>query len=431
MSIKIKFKKAVAPFILLIAANAINAQQPFAINLETVLKLAGANNLTVKEYQLRYQQALADQSKAREWWLPNVYAGYTTHYLNGAAMNTDGKIFTGVNRNNLWAGLGIAAEIDFGKGFYQSLAAQQKAQSVSYFSMAEKNKAVLNAIHSYYDLQAAQLKYVFLKQLAEQSDTISQQIKIKVDAGLSYQSDYLLAQSNFKHVTISMLQAKSDWLKISALLASLLNLENNTSLISADTVLAPLQLTTELKDTTGFQKRPEFLGLNAELQSYTTLRKTANEGLFIPKLKMGFDNGSFGAYHAPLYNTNQFNASLLWNLPLGRLTYKGDIKQWNAQISLQQNKVAQFKNQYQQEIATATAQVQIANEQIIIAKEALQSASEALYQSTERQKLGTAKPFEVFQVQQYYIQAQLDYINAVSEYNKAQYSLFVASGNNL
>jgi outer membrane protein TolC len=75
--------------------------------------------------------------------------------------------------------------------------------------------------------------------------------------------------------------------------------------------------------------------------------------------------------------------------------------------------------------------VQIANEQIIIAKEAVQSASEALYQSTERQKLGTAKPFEVFQVQQYYLQAQVDYINAVSEYNKAQYSLFVASGNNL
>ncbi|MGI8581357.1 MAG: TolC family protein [Chitinophagaceae bacterium] len=431
MSISIKLKKVVAPFILLIAAQVTNAQQPFAINLETVLQLAGANNLTVKEYQLRYQQALADQSKAREWWLPNIYAGYTTHYLNGAAMNADGKIFTGVNRDNLWTGLGIAAEIDFGKGFYQSLAARQKAQSASYFIVAEKNRIVLNAIHTYYDLQAAQLQYIFLKQLAEQSDTISQQIKIKVDVGLSYQSDYLLAQSNFRHITISMLQAKSDWSKLSAVLASLLNLESNTRLLSADTVLAPLKLTTELNDTTGFLKRPEYLGLNAELQSYKTSRKTINQGLLIPKLKIGFDNGGFGAYSAQLYNTYQLNASLLWNLPLGRLTYKGDIKQWNAQIALQQNRVAQFQNQYQQETATAAAQVQIANEQITIAKEGLQSASEALYQSTERQKLGTTKPFEVFQVQQYFIQAQLDYINAVSEYNKAQYALFVATGNNL
>jgi len=431
MSISIKLKKVVVPFILLIAAQVTNAQQPFAINLESVLQLAGANNLTVKEYQLKYQQAVADQSKAKEWWVPNIYAGYTTHYLNGAAMNTDGKIFTGVKQNNLWTGLGIAAEIDFGKGFYQLLAARQNAQSVSYFSVAEKNKAVLNAIHSYYDLQAAQLKYIFLKQLAEQSDTISQQIKIKVDVGLSYQSDYLLAQSNFRHITISMLQAKSEWSKMSALLASLLNLESNTRLLSADTVLAPLKLTTELNDTTGFQKRPEYLGLNAALQSYKTSRKTINQGLLIPKLKIGFDNGGFGAYSAQLYNTYQLNASLLWNLPLGRLTYKGDIKQWNAQIAIQQNRVAQFKNQYQQETATAAAQVQIANEQITIAKEGLQSASEALYQSTERQKLGTAKPFEVFQVQQYFIQAQLDYINSVSEYNKAQYSLFVANGNNL
>ncbi len=48
MSIRIIFKKMVASFILLIAANAADAQQPFAINLETVLKLAGANNLIVK-----------------------------------------------------------------------------------------------------------------------------------------------------------------------------------------------------------------------------------------------------------------------------------------------------------------------------------------------------------------------------------------------
>ena len=96
------------------------AQETMAVNIETVFKLAGANNLTIKEYELKYQQALADQSKAKEWWLPNIYAGASTHYLNGAAMNTDGKIFTGLNRNNLWAGLGITAEIDFSKGFYQT-----------------------------------------------------------------------------------------------------------------------------------------------------------------------------------------------------------------------------------------------------------------------------------------------------------------------
>ncbi len=425
---KNKFKHFVASLLIVTATFSANAQQNFLVNLETVLKLAGANNLTVQEYQLKYQQALAEQSKANEWWLPNIYAGATTHYLNGAAMNTDGNILHPVNRNNLWAGLGIAAEFDFSKGIYQSLAAKQNAAAKNYFSTAEKNKAILNAVQTYFDLQAEQLKYFFLQQLVNQADTLSRQIKIKVDAGLLYQSDYLLSQSNYSHLKISMLQTKVEWQKKSASLANLLNLENNITLVSADTTLIPLLFTVQPTDTNGFEKRSEYLGLNSELQSFQTLRKTANQGLLMPKLRVGFDNGAFGAYTTPLYNTYQFNASLLWNLPLGRLTYKGDLKKSDAQILIQQNEIEQFKNQYQQEISIANSQLQIAEEQTTIAKLALQSSTEALSQSIERQKIGTAKPFEVFQAQQFFLQAQTDYLKSVSEYNKAQFALKVAKG---
>lgn len=425
---KNKLKCLVASLLLVIATFNVNAQQTLPVNLETVLKLTGANNLTVQEYQLKYQQALAEQGKAREWWLPNIYAGATTHYLNGAAMNTDGKIFTDVNRNNIWAGLGITTEIDFGKGIYQSLAAKQKVKAANFFSIAEKNKTILNAVQTYFDLQTEQLKYSFLQVLVNQSDTLSQQIKIQVDAGLRYQSEYLLAQSNFNHLKVSMLQAKAEWQKKSAMLANLLNFENNINLISADTSLMPLPFSVAPIDTSGFEKRPEYSALNAELKSFQISKKINNQGLLLPKLRIGYDNGAFGAYSNTLYNTYQINASLFWNLPLGRVTYKGDLKQWNSKIALQENKVEEFKNQYKQEISMATSQLQIANDQMTIAKEALQLTTEALNQSIERQKLGTVKPFEVFQAQQFYLQAQIDYIKAVSEYNKAQFALKVAQG---
>ena len=422
------FSHIVASLLLAIATITSNAQQNFPVNLETVLKLAGANNLTVQEYQLKYQQALAEQSIAKEWWLPNIYAGASTHYLNGAAMDVDGNILSNVSRNNLWAGLGIAAEFDFSKGIYQSLSAKQKSQAANYFSTAEKNKAILNAVQTYFDLQAEQLKYFFLQSLVNQADTLSQQIKIKVDAGFLYQSDYLLSQSNYSHLKITMLQTKVEWQKKSAELSNLLNLENNISLVSADTSLIPVSFTIQQTDTNGFEKRPEFLGLSSELQSFQTLRKTANQGLLMPKLRVGFDNGAFGAYTTPLYNTYQFNASLLWNFPLGRLTYKGDLKKFDTKILIQQNEIEQFKNQFQQEISIATSQLQIAEEQMNIAKLGLQSSTEALNQSIERQKLGTAKPFEVFQAQQFFLQAQVDYLKTISEYNKAQFALKVAKG---
>ena len=98
---------------------------------------------------------------------------------------------------------------------------------------------------------------------------------------------------------------------------------------------------------------------------------------------------------------------------------------------MQQNEIAQFENQYEQEISVATAQLQITAAQMSIGKQALQSSTEAMSQSIERQKLGTAKAFEVFQSQQFLLQAQLDYLKAVSEYNKAQFGLKVAMGDNL
>jgi outer membrane protein TolC len=90
--------------------------------------------------------------------------------------------------------------------------------------------------------------------------------------------------------------------------------------------------------------------------------------------------------------------------------------------------VEQFKNQYQKEIAQANSQIKSADEQMTIGQQALQSAIESMNQSIERQKLGTAKAYEVFQAQQFYLQAQLDYLNSVAQYNKAQYALKVAEG---
>lgn len=405
-----------------------HAQETFPVNLETVLKLSGANNLTVKEYQLKYQLALAEQAKAKEWWLPNLFAGATTHYLTGSAMNTDGHIFTGIKQTNAWTGVGINMEVDFSKGFYQVLAAKQNAKAAQYYSLAEKNNTILQAVSNYFDLQTYQLKYAFLQQLVLQSDTLTQQIKIQVDAGIRYQSEYLLSQSNYNHLKINLLQAKIDWQRSAAMLANLLNLERNTQLISADTTLVPVQFSSQQTDTSGFKTRAEYNGLTAELLSLQTAKKTVTKGLLLPKLRLGMDNGAFGGYTTQLSNTYQYNASLLWNLPVGRLSYNGDIKRYDAKINLQHNAIEQFKNQYQEEITMANSSLELAGEQMKIAKEALEISTGAMEQSIERQKLQTAKPFEIFQAQQFLLQAQIDYLNTVASYNKSQFQLKVAKG---
>ena len=421
--------------LLLFAANTVTAQgNTQAINLETVLKLAGADNLVIQQYQQRYELALADRAKAREWYLPTIYGGATTHYLTGKAMNTDGRFFEPVKRNNLWAGLGLFAEWDISKGFYGSLAAKQKAKAAMHRSTAERNQAILQAVHTYYDLQAEQMKYAAFNKLVSQADTIVQQIRIQVEVGILFKTELLLAKSNYNHLRIAALQSKIDFEKKSALLVNLLNIEEDVVLVSADTAIVPVKMVEDIPDSSAqdiYKKRPEYMSLHSGLRSIQTERKMTTTGLLMPKVRLGAYGSSFGSLDSGFVPTNELNLSLLWQIPTGRLLYRGDLRMVNARVMLQENSIEQLKNQVRQEVTEAKSQLRSATEQVEIAEESLQLSAEALSQSIQRQKLGTVIPFEVFQAQEFYMKAQIDYLQAISSHNKAQYSLYVAMGNNL
>lgn len=422
----------IALFLLFIAFNTYS-QNISPITAQTILQLAGANNLTIKEYKARYQQAMADQVKAGEWWLPVLRAGVTTHYLHGAATNTIPNIVTGLNQNYLFSALGFSAEIDFNKGRYEYLAAKQTSVASNYTSIAARNQTILNALQTYYDLQAAQLSYLFLNQLAQQADTLTKQLKIQVDIGLRYQSEYLLAASNAQHYHIQALQQQENWQKSGVTLATLLNLTDNIQLISADTLMVPLKndLMPDTALTKNYRVRPEYKSLEAELSSYQITRKISAAGFVLPKITIGTNDGLLGTYAYPLYGSYQVNASVIWTLPLGRLFKRGELQRQDARIAVQEVKIEQFKNQYLNETRIANIQMRYAYQQLLAASSALRMAGDALLQSQQRQQLGTAKAFEVIQAQQVYLQIKLDDLRAIAEYNKAVYAYYVATGGNL
>lgn len=426
------------------ATFTVNAQETLPINLQTALEMGGANNLTIKEFQAKQELATANLLKAKEWWLPNIYAGLQTHQLWGASMNSDGRFFLDVNRQNLWGGLGLNANWDFAEGIYKTKASKLNVWASYFETIAEKNNVLLAIIKSYYDLQTAQMKLIAYKNLVSQSDTITQQIALQVEAGLRYQSELLLSKSNHSHLKIEMLNAQSEYNRTSAELVRLLNLDSKVKLVSIDSVLIPLDFQDELLMVSDsiYLNRPEIKSIDFTIQSLRMERKTTTTGLFIPQLSIGTYGSYFGRINGAvtpmfplqypetkqLYPTGMLNVSLTWNIPLGRLVYGGDLQRYNSKIKIQEIKAEQFKAQINEEIANAQQQLIIGKEQIQIAKEGLELTAEALNQSIERQKLGTVKPFEVFQSQQFYLQAQIDYLKAINEYNKAQFELKVAKG---
>lgn len=411
--------------------NLLEGQKALPMNLTQVLELSGANNLTVKSYQLMYQQSVADEQKAREWWLPEMFAGPSTHYLNGASMNTNGEILSHLNRNNLWLGLGAQAKIDFNKGKYNYLASKQNTEARKYESQAERNKAILKGVQLYLDLQKEQFKYNFLSNLVMKFDSLNAEIKAKVDAGLTQQSEYLLSLANINHLKIQLLQSKNEWQIKSSDLAAQLNLQDSSLIYSADSLLLIPPVIEIQNQEQSIANRPEFNALSAELQSLQTTNNIVNKGLYRPTLNIGADNGIFGAYKGPLYNTFQVNASLLWNVPFGNFTYQGDKQRYLVKIMEKENEIEQFKNLYFQQISKASNTQNISRQQIKLAKENLATSTEVLNQSLEKQKSGIMRPFEVIQAQQMLMQSEMDYLDAVTNFNKAYFEMIVAKGGNL
>ncbi|MFT5668525.1 MAG: outer membrane protein TolC [Vicingaceae bacterium] len=422
----------------------VSAQDTIAINLETILKVGGAANLTIKEYKERQELSLAKLAKAKEWWLPEVYAGVQTHQLWGAAMNADGRFFLDVTRQNLWGGLGVNATWDFAEGIYNVKAAHLKSEANKNLTQAESNQQLLKMIHSYYDLMTAQLNFNAYESLVIQSDKIAQQIQIQLEAGLLYESDLLVAKSNKNHLQLEMFQAKKACNNASATLKKMLNIEQNVKMLSTDTSLLPLDFTAKLKvvEDSAYRNRSEIKANEIHLISLETERKKYTTGLFIPELNISTYGSTYGRINGnvspmfpaenpqtqQLYPTGALNVSVLWKIPLGALTYQGDKKIFDSKIRLNEIKTEQFKAQISEEIAHAKSDLQLSKDQIKTAKEALGFTSKALNQSMERQQIGTAKPFEVFQTQQFFLQAKLDFLKAVSEFNKAQYAFKVAKG---
>lgn len=433
-------------FLILLFINTSTAQV-LPLTFEEVLEYAGASNPTIKSLTAKHNQAIARHKAAKAWWLPTIYAGVRAHQLNGAAMNSDGIFFLDVDRQNVWGGVGAQIDWNLGKSIYESKAAKQQAKAVGFMSIAERNKAILAIVHQYFDLQSGQLKVSALKQILLKAEDIVQQLQAHTDAGFTHKSDLLVAKSNLNHQKVVYQQAQVRLLQQSSTLAGSLYLDESTKVIIKDSVYAAVEMVPDSQLVLGsdvntvLNLRPEYKAQIHQIAAAKEKRNIIAKGMLFPNLYMGVSNGEFGDIDSPtgregveidkLHNTFDFNAALLWRFPLNDILGGGKRKIEQEQIKIEEYALQNMKYQVRTEVDNLTADIKVREENIVLAEESLKYAQEALTQTIERQKLRMAKAYEVFHAQRTYADAQNDYLDAIRNYNKSQYSLYVALGNNL
>jgi outer membrane protein TolC len=244
-----------------------------------------------------------------------------------------------------------------------------------------------------------------------------------------------LARSNHQHLEVEKIRSVNRRDQFESELAGLLNLSPDVDLVAADTALNTVDIASEqallAQRETVYDNRPDIKAANLELLSIQEARKTVSSGHWLPELRVGAYTSVFGDVFTPLYPTSAVNGSLLWHLPLGQAVYGGQVKKYDARIAIQETEIAILKNRTNTEMAVAGKKMKNARDEMALAEDGRSMATKALSQGFERQRLGTVRPFELLQMQEVYIQSQMDYLRAIANYNKAQYALYVASGNNL
>lgn len=404
------------------------AQDIQVLDLQSALSMGGASNLTLLELEEAVAVSRAESKISKNWWLPSLYAGTRLHQLWGTAMNTDGRFFQDLDRQNFWGGAGINFDLDLVQGVYDYKAQLYLERQVEVFTRAQRNQVLLNIVQAYYDLLSAQLRISVLGNLVTQTDIIAGEMAIQVEQGMRFESEVLLARSDVNRLKIEMLDAELAFGEISGLMVRLLNLAPGTRLVCGDSLLAPLDLGVQIPEQSS---RFELQAQEYGLQSLQYQRKSVTKGLLLPEVRVGAYTSVFGDVFAPVDPTSAINASITWNIPLGSLLNGDQARMYNARIAQHEARTNLIKSQINQEVETAKIKRDISRSKMKLAEEGAGFAEEALSQSVLRQKAGTTVPFELVQTQEAFLRMTLAYLKAVADYNQAQFELKVAVGEDL
>ena len=426
----IKIKKLNLVFIgcfgFMLSAVICAGQEKRPINLSTALELAGANNVTIAMLSMEEALAQAKYEAQKNWWIPDLQAGLDMHQLWGNTVNSDGRVFTDVEVGSFSGALGLNALFDFAEGSKNKNLAKYRMEGQVLRSKVSRNEYILEVIRQYYTMMGANLEAESYARLVGQNDSIIDQIKTLVDAGLQYNTDLLLARSNRENHIVSFSAAirKLDEAQFS--LIGLLNLQDVSS-FELEGDLVPLDLNQEEKDNNSI---PEIELLENRLYAKTYEYKAEKNSIWIPTVRLNAYTSLFGGIFDDIDPTHAINGGIGWNIPLRRLT--GDDMRV---LSLEKDMIYE-EIQYQRFIVDNETQslkneLGLLEEHINSAEKAVQYSIVALSETGQRQSLGLARPFEIVMAQESFIRSRINYILGVVEYNIKQYELYVRSGNNL
>jgi outer membrane protein TolC len=435
------------------------------IDLPTALRLAHVDNPEILLARERVREALAYRQLAAAQFLPSLNAGSNFNLHRGPVQLSNGEILK-LNRDSLYLGLGAGT---VGAGtvnipgvvwagnvsdlWHNALIRRQIVRQRQFENDAVRNEMLLRVASAYLELLRSAGRQAVARQVRDEAAEIAKVTAIHADKGAGRKSDADRALAEHEQRKGELVQADADRKIASARLVQLLRLDPTVRLVPMESQLIPAALVPEpipLEEllAIALTQRPELHGRQAAIQAALLQLQNARLLPFSPQVLLGYSAGRFGGgsdrtaggivqpngstLQQPRFGTfadrSDFDAVVFWslrNLGAGNLAL---VRASQSQLRQSELRFVETLDRVRADVASAQARVQARYGQIELNEKAIDSSRNAFKQDLDRTRNNLGLPIEVLDSLRLLARSRYAYLDAIVDYNRAHFELYVAVG---
>ena len=433
----------------------VSSAAPQPIDLATTLRLAGADNLSVKIAQEKLAEARAEADVARERLFPWVSIGTTFRQHENNLQTVEGRIID-ADKRSFSAGIGLNAQWDFGEVYYQKLAAQQRARAEDAALATQRQNTVTDAALAYYELLRATATIQIALDALAISERHHAQLVASASAGVTFAGDVQRVATARARNETAVQQAREQARIAAARLAELLKLDPTVDLTPNSAELLPTTLvptstsTSDLKlaaspgaaaapdlaalVSRALAARPELTQADARLAAVREQHNGARNAPLIPVVNASATIGGLGgdtglrSWSRGFDNSNDYGVGLSWRIGPGGLFDRSRVRSSEARLRRGELELEQTRDTIRRQVVEFSARATSLSAQLASLRAALDSAEKTAQLSRERRAQSVSGVLEDLLAEEELTRARRDYVAAVAAFDQSQHALLRALG---
>lgn len=425
------------------------ATSPYPLSLGDILHLADVQNPNVALARERINEAYARVDRAEALWLPSLRGGLNYNHHEGAIQSVAGDVFQ-TNRSAFGGGFGagmygaasptvpgLIAQFHLSDAIFQPKIAAHQASARQFGAVAARNDVLRDAAVGYLELVRAEQEMVITKTALDNTQKLTELTRQYAESGQGLQADHQRMEAELALRRDGVVNQQELIQVASARLAQLLHADPAVQIATNEPVVTSLDIMA-VEDTAaayvvlGLSRRPE-LSEQKHLVCEAVQRLNREKyAPLIPSVLLGMSYGGMGGgLGNNITNSNQrwdADAIAYWelrNLGFGDQAARGETASAARQAQMRELAIL---DRVAREVVEAHTQVVQRKQRLEIAKQGIVAAERSYNLNQQRIANAQGLPIEVLLSIQALANAQRAYLNAVIDYNIAQFELSRATG---